>query len=425
MSPSKKILFIVTGSIAAYKAMTLVSRLIQRGYDLECVLTQSAQKFIGRATIEGLTGKAAHTDLYDADNIMAHIHLIRDADAVIVAPATASFINKLASGIADDLASTLFLAHDFKKPFVLAPAMNTKMYEHPQTQASLKRLKEIGVSTLEAGSGILACGEVGYGKLLEPEILLAEIEKILGTQPTQTDQPKTSPRVGPKILVTGGGTIEKIDDVRSLTNTSSGETAIAIANYFYDLGVPVTLVINNQKNLPIPTELQTIAFTSFSELNATLKKQLSSTRYDYIIHAAAVSDFSLSKIEGLGAKRKTNSQTANKISSNKTIKLVLKPNFKIISKLALYSKNKNIGIIGFKLTSKANDTEANVAVKKVFANRNVNYVVHNDLAHIDRQKGIHRFSLFHKKSAQTQCIESREHLLTTLAQLILENGENI
>ena len=237
MSNSNKILFIFTGSIAAYKAVTLVSRLVQRGYDVECVLTKSASKFIGRATIEGLTGKAVHTDLFDSDNIMSHIHLIRDANAVVVAPATANFINKIANGFADDLASTLFLAHDFKKPFIVAPAMNTKMYEHPQTQVSIKRLKEIGVTILEAGSGILACGEVGYGKLLEPEIMIEEIEKILKHPPTTPPTPASKQNL-PRILITGGGTVEKIDDVRSLTNSSSGETAISLAKYFYDLGLP-------------------------------------------------------------------------------------------------------------------------------------------------------------------------------------------
>ncbi len=415
MSPSKKILFISTGSIAVYKAMTLVSRLVQRGHSLECVLTRSAQKFIGRATVEGLTGKAAHVDLYDADNIMGHIHLIRDADAVVVAPATANFINKIASGVADDLASALFLAHDFKKPFIVAPAMNTKMYEHPQTQASLKRLKEIGITILEAGSGILACGEVGYGKLLEPEIMLTEIDKILGSTPSSASTQKPKKLDAPRVLITGGGTVEKIDDVRSLTNTSSGETSIAIAKYFYDLGVPTTLVINNQKGLPIPDEIDTINFKSFDDLNRALKQQLSSQHFDYVIHAAAVSDFSLAKVEGLSSKK-----PARKISSSKNIKLVLKPNFKIISKLSSYSKNKKIGIIGFKLTSHADSKEIQAAVGKVFSNRHVQYVVHNDLTQIDRNKGIHRFSLFQKSSPKTQQdIESREHLLATLGHVVL------
>tara|TARA_B110001454_G_scaffold106457_1_gene100252 strand:- start:96546 stop:97799 length:1254 start_codon:yes stop_codon:yes gene_type:complete len=414
MSNSKpKILFIFTGSIAAYKAVTLVSRLVQRGYDVECVLTKSASKFIGRATIEGLIGKSVHTDLFDSDNIMSHIHLIRDASAVVVAPATANFINKIAHGFADDLASTLFLAHDFQKPFIVAPAMNTKMYEHPQTQSSIKHLKEIGVTILEAGSGILACGEVGYGKLLEPEIMIVEIEKILKQTPTPIAKPVTSKHVLPRILITGGGTVEKIDDVRSLTNSSSGETAISMAKYFYDLGLPVSLIVNNQKGLELPANMDVTQFSSFADLNSALKEKLSTENFDFVIHAAAVSDFSLAKIEGIGFKK-----SPRKISSAKSIKLVLKPNFKIISKIAQYSKNKKIKIIGFKLTSHADSKIVKQAVDKVFAYKQVQYVVQNDVTKIDRQKGIHRFSLFTKNSSVPLEIESREHLLAQLAQTV-------
>ncbi|OYZ23398.1 MAG: hypothetical protein B7Y39_05060 [Bdellovibrio sp. 28-41-41] len=411
---NSKILFIFTGSIAAYKAVTLVSRLVQRGYDVECVLTKSASKFIGRATIEGLTGKTVHTDLFDSDNIMGHIHLIRDASAVIVAPATANFINKIAHGFADDLASTLFLAHDFKKPFIVAPAMNTKMYEHPLTQSSITRLKEIGVTILEAGSGILACGEVGYGKLLDPEIMIVEIEKILKQTPVPP-KPASIKQVLPRILITGGGTIEKIDDVRSLTNSSSGETAISLAKYFYDLGLPVSLVVNNQKGLDLPANMDVANFTTFADLNSVLKDKLSKESFDYVIHAAAVSDFSLEKIEGIGFKK-----SPRKLSSAKRIKLVLKPNFKIISKIAQYSKNKKIKIIGFKLTSHADVKIVKQSVDKVFAYKQVQYVVQNDVTKIDRQKGIHRFSLFTKNSSVPLEIESREHLLSQLAQTVMK-----
>jgi phosphopantothenoylcysteine decarboxylase/phosphopantothenate--cysteine ligase len=413
---SKKILFIFTGSIAAYKAVTLVSRLVQRGYDVECVLTKSALKFIGRATIEGLTGKPVHTDLFDADNIMGHIHLIRDAGAVIVAPATANFINKMAHGIADDLATTLFLAHDFKKPFIVAPAMNTKMYEHPLTQASINRLNEIGVTILETGSGILACGEVGYGKLLDPEIMIVEIEKIL-TQISATAkytlEPASKKQVLPRILITGGGTVEKIDDVRSLSNSSSGETAISLAKYFYDLGLPASLIVNNQKDLALPADMDVTYFASFADLNSVLKDRLSKESFDYVIHAAAVSDFSLYKIEGIGFKK-----APRKISSAKSIKLILKPNFKIISKIAQYSKNKNVRIVGFKLTSHADEKIVKQSVDKVFSHKQVQYVVQNDVTKIDRKKGIHRFSLFTKNSSVPLELESREHLLAQLAQIV-------
>lgn len=417
MSPSKihKILFIFTGSIAVYKAVTVLSRLVQRGYDVECVLTASALKFIGRSTIEGLTGKKIHSDLYDADNVMSHIHLIRDADAVLVAPATANFINKLASGLADDLASTLFLAHDFKKPFIVAPAMNTKMFQHPQTQKSLSHLREMGVTILETGSGILACGEVGYGKLLEPEIMLTEIDKILTIKSSTKNVKKISRALytSPRILITGGGTIEPIDDVRALTNSSTGATAIQIADYFFNLGLSVTLVLNNQKDLAVPAGIETLPFSSFADLNAALKGKLSSEHFDFVIHTAAVSDFSIEKIEGLKSKGST-----HKISSDNKIKLVLKPNFKIISKLSQYSKNKKLEIIGFKLTSHADEKAVQYAVKKLFGHKQVRYVVQNDTTQIDRKKGLHHFSLFQKNSNEIQPIDSRDQLINQLAYIV-------
>lgn len=415
-----RILFIFTGSIAVYKAVTILSRLVQRGYDLDCVLTKSALKFIGLATVEGLIGKKAHVDLYDSENVMSHIHLIRDADAILVIPGTANFINKMAAGMADDLASTLFLAHDFKKPFIIAPAMNTKMYEHPQTQKSIMHLKTMGITLLEAGSGVLACGEIGYGKLLEPEIIITEIDKILGEKAKMNirlDSQKT-PKTGflPRILITGGGTVEPIDDVRSITNASTGETAIQIASYLFNLGLPVTLLLNNQKGLKVPEGIEVLPFLSFGDLNSILKNKLANEHFDFVIHTAAVSDFKLAKIEGLNSKF-----SKRKISSSANIKLVLKPNIKIISKLTQYSRNKKIRIIGFKLTSHANKKAVADAVKKLFSYRQVLYVVQNDITQIDRIKGMHRFSLFRRNNIVSEPIESRDQLIHQLAQIVAED----
>lgn len=420
---NSKILFIFTGSIAIYKAVAVLSRLVQLGHEIDCVLTKSAMRFIGLSTIEGLTGKRAHIDLYDSDNIMAHIHLIRDTDAVLVAPATANFINKLASGIADDLATTLFLAHDFKKPFIIAPAMNTKMYEHPQTQKSIGRLTEIGVTILEAGSGILACGEVGYGKLLEPEIMLVEINRILSAKSDKSISnsilKSATPTIKlPRILVTGGGTSEKIDDVRLLTNVSTGETAVSIAHYFFNLGLPTTLLINNQRNPILAAGMNVELFSTFNDLNRALKDKLSKEHFDFVIHAAAVSDFSIDRIEGLKVD-----SSLRKISSKKPIKLVLKPNFKIISKLSQYSRNKKVQIIGFKLTSHADSKIIKTAVDKLFKYKQVQFVVQNDVTQIDRKKGLHRYSLFNKESSQPQIIESREHLISLLAEVVTKESK--
>ena len=177
---NKNILIILTGSIACYKSCSVISRLKQKGHNLKVVLSPSSLEFIGKATIEGLTGETPITDMYASGNTMDHINLARWADLVLVAPATANYINKIAYGLGDDLLTTLFLAHDFTKPFLIAPAMNTKMYLHPTTQASIQKLRAMNIEILEAASGVLACGEIGSGRLLEPELILEEIEKFLG-----------------------------------------------------------------------------------------------------------------------------------------------------------------------------------------------------------------------------------------------------
>jgi phosphopantothenoylcysteine decarboxylase/phosphopantothenate--cysteine ligase len=144
-------------------------------------MSKSSLEFVGAATIEGLTGEAPITDMYATGNVMDHINLMRWSDLVLVAPATANYINKIASGVGDDLLTTLFLAHDFNKPFLIAPAMNTKMYLHPVTQNSITLLKKLGIEILETASGVLACGEIGSGRLLEPDLIFKEVEKSLSS----------------------------------------------------------------------------------------------------------------------------------------------------------------------------------------------------------------------------------------------------
>ena len=175
----------MTGSIACYKACQAVSRLVQAGCEVQVVASPAALQFVGNATIEGLTGKPVVSDLYASGNAMDHIHLVRWADLILVAPASANFINKIARGVGDDLLTTMFLAHDFKKPYLVAPAMNTSMYLHPATQDSIQALKKMGVEILETASGVLACGEVGWGRLLEPDLIVQEVLSRLS--PAESD----------------------------------------------------------------------------------------------------------------------------------------------------------------------------------------------------------------------------------------------
>lgn len=176
-----RLLFLLSGSIACYKACVAISQLVQAGIEVRTVATPAALQFVGKATLEGLTGQPVFTDLWESGRAMDHIDLARWADLALVCPATANTINRLAAGLADDPVGTLFLAWELdKKPWWIAPAMNVAMLNHPLTQASLQKLSATGVRVLETGSGTLACGEEGAGRLMEPEKLLMHILAQLG-----------------------------------------------------------------------------------------------------------------------------------------------------------------------------------------------------------------------------------------------------
>lgn len=379
MTTSKNILVMMSGSIAAYKVCYLISQLKQKGFHLKVVMSESVQNFVGPTTIEGLTGEKPITDMYASGSVMDHIKLARWADLVVLAPATANTLNKMASGIGDDLISTLFLAYELQKPFLIAPAMNTKMYFHPATQKSLVTLKEMGCQILEAASGILACGENGYGKLLEPDLILKEVLKELDQMKTAVPNLKTEVHAHAKqlkILITGGGTSEPIDDVRMITNGSTGKTAARLADFFIDNGYQVTGLFAGQATKPmLKCELKT--FTSFHDLELLLNHELKN-QYDYVIHAAAVSDYSVKQTH------------AGKISSDaETLTLELVRNKKLINIIKTQS---HAQLIGFKLTSTTNESEVKVKVDKLFTEAKCDFVVQNDWNQI--KTGNHSFNLF-------------------------------
>jgi phosphopantothenoylcysteine decarboxylase/phosphopantothenate--cysteine ligase len=189
MSKSK-ILFLMSGSIAAYKACSVISKLVQNGFEVQVGATSSALKFVGAATLEGLSGRPIFSDIYEPGQMMDHIHLSRWADLAIVCPASANTLNQLAAGIAENVIGNLFLSYELKrKPFLVAPAMNVEMLHHPATQASLKVLSSWGVEILATGVGYQACGEIGEGRLLEPNEIYTAILKNIQASPS-TVQPK-------------------------------------------------------------------------------------------------------------------------------------------------------------------------------------------------------------------------------------------
>lgn len=178
-----KVLFFLTGSIACYKACTVISRLSQAGVSVQTVATPAALHFIGPATLEALSGKPLFSDMWQSGRALDHIECAREADLAIICPATANTLNRLSAGLADDLVGSLFLAWEHgKKPWYVAPAMNTYMYDHPATQASLTKLKTWGVQVIDPAEGLLACGDTGAGRLADPEMIAAKILSALGTK---------------------------------------------------------------------------------------------------------------------------------------------------------------------------------------------------------------------------------------------------
>lgn len=406
MSQSKsKILFIMTGSIASYKACGVLSKLKQSGHDLKVVMSPSSLNFVGKATIEGLTGETAITDMYADGQVMDHIHLVRWADLILVAPATAHYINRISNGIGDDLLTTLFLAHDFKKPFLIAPAMNTMMYLHPTTQRSIKKLKEMNVEILEAASGVLACGEVGYGRLLEPELIALEVEQRLnsGAQNTATRSLQTLKKAkNIQVLITSGGTSEPIDDVRVITNRSTGKTASVVADHLVESGFEVTF-LHGENSLKPKNPTQNLSFSSFSDLQSKLELELKNSNYDWVIHTAAVSDYSVQPTDG-------------KISSDADeIILKLKRNPKLIDQIKKISPKSKL--VGFKLTSTSNQQTISEKVDKLFSNAQCDFVVQNDWSDIKNNKRI--FNIYTAQSTKPDSIEGLDELSATLFHKIL------
>ncbi|MCF6270096.1 MAG: bifunctional phosphopantothenoylcysteine decarboxylase/phosphopantothenate--cysteine ligase CoaBC [Melioribacteraceae bacterium] len=391
-----KVLVIITGSIAAYKSAYLISKLMQAGIEVEVVATKSALEFIGIATLEGLTHKPIYTDVFEHGKMMSHIELTKWADLTIAIPASANTISKFANGIADNLATSLFLAHDFKKPYLIAPAMNTAMYKHPATQESLKKLSQWGIHILPTDKGHLACGDFGEGKLLEPN-------KIFGHICNHLHRVGSSKQI---VLITGGGTIENIDGMRNISNMSSGRTAVKIAEYFYINGADVTLLLSESAVEP-ELDLNILQYNSFQSLKILLKSELTSKKYDLVIHAAAVSDYSPTSIEDAGVKRKLPLQKKLDSSSD-LLKVILSKNIKLVNNIKTWSINSNIKLIAFKLLDNKNDKRKGEEIKKLFDNSNADLIVFNALS--DRNNEVQQLFEIVNEDWENETIETADAL---------------
>lgn len=284
MLTGKTILLGVTGGIAAYKSASLASLLVKAGAEVRVIMTENAKNFITPITFETLTGHKCITDTFDRnfEFSVEHVSLAQKADAIMIAPATANVIAKLAHGLADDMLTTTVLAS--KAPKIIAPAMNTGMYENPVTQDNLALLQKYGMEVVTPASGRLACGDVGAGKMPEPETLIEYIYKVCAYKKDMT---------GMKVLVTAGPTQEALDPVRYLTNHSSGKMGYNISKICMLRGAEVTLV-SGKTALTAPMFVHTIPVTSAKDMFDAVTSH--APEMDLIIKAAAVADYRPSHI---------------------------------------------------------------------------------------------------------------------------------
>ncbi len=278
MRPKNRVLLGLTGGIAAYKAADLARRFVKSGMDVRVVMTPAACGFITPATMQALTGQPVYMDMWDTrvGDGMGHIELSRDRDLILVAPASADFLAKLAAGLADDLLSTLCLAR--RCPLAVAPAMNVEMWGHAATQRNLARLRADGVVILGPDAGEQACGETGMGRMLEPAQLYEAALALTG--------PGTL--AGKRVLVTAGPTYEPIDTVRGITNQSSGRMGYAVAQAAAEAGASVTLV-SGRTSLPTPAGAARVDVTTAREMHSSVMERVQDC--DIFIAVAAVADY--------------------------------------------------------------------------------------------------------------------------------------
>ena len=277
----KKILLIVSGGIAAYRSLDLIREIKRRGDDVTCVLTKSATQFVQPLSFGALSQNKVYTNLFDleSETNIGHIKLSRNADLVVLAPATANILAKIAYGISDSLATSILLANN--KPLLIAPSMNVKMWNNPSTKNNIEKLKKYGHIFVGPDEGEMACGEVGSGKMSKVEDIYKEIEFLL----------KPGPLKGKKALVTSGPTIEPIDPVRFISNKSSGKQGHAIAERLSKLGAD-THLITGPVNIPYPDNVKVTEVNTAEEMLNACKNSIP---VDIAIFAAAVSDWKPTK----------------------------------------------------------------------------------------------------------------------------------
>ena len=352
MFGGKRILLIIGGGIAAYKCLDLIRRLRERGAAVTPVLTGAAGEFVTPLSVSALAGEKVYTDLFDLTDEaeMGHIQLSRVADLVLVAPATADLIAKMATGQANDLATTLLLATD--TPVMIAPAMNVRMWDHPATQRNLAVLREDGVTVVGPNEGDMACGEYGPGRMAEPMEIVDAVRVALSDGPLS----------GKRIVVTSGPTHEPIDPVRYIANRSSGAQGTAIARALVALGAEVTFVTGPADVAP-PDGVAVVKVETAVEMRTAVMEALPA---DAAIFAAAVADWRV-----IGASDSKIKKTKGRLPT-----LSFEENPDILAEVSQLAKDRPRLVVGF--AAETNDVVANATAKRM--RKGCDWIVANDVS---------------------------------------------
>ena len=399
MMRGKRVLLIIAGGIAAYKTLDLIRRLRERGASVRAVLTKAGEQFVTPLSVAALTEDKVYSDLFSLTDEaeMGHIQLSRDADLLVVAPASADILARMAGGMANDLAATVLLATD--KPVLTAPAMNVRMWQHAATQANLSVLRERGVRTVGPNEGDMACGEYGPGRMAEPLEIVAAIEDFFGTA--------TSPLAGKRALVTSGPTHEPIDPVRYIANRSSGRQGHAIAAALAEAGADVTLV-TGPVNLPPPPGTNTVSVETAAEMLTACQAALPT---DIAICAAAVADWRVVDAA---------SQKLKKREDRSLPALELTENPDILATLSATGPNRPPLVIGF-----AAETENVIAQAKAKrAKKGCDWILANDVSPASGTfgGGHNTIHLIAADDVETWPTLAKRDVGRRLVQTILERG---
>ncbi|MEO1226499.1 MAG: bifunctional phosphopantothenoylcysteine decarboxylase/phosphopantothenate--cysteine ligase CoaBC [Pseudomonadota bacterium] len=355
MLRGKRVLLIISGGIAAYKSLDLIRRLRERGADVRAVLTRAGEQFVTPLSVSALTEDKVYTDLFSLTDEaeMGHIQLSRNADVLVVVPASADILARMAAGMANDLATTVLLATD--KPVLAAPAMNVRMWQHPATQSNLAVLRDRGVMIVGPNEGDMACGEYGPGRMAEPLEIVAEVSNFFQTA--------SGPLAGRQALVTSGPTHEPIDPVRYIANRSSGRQGHAIAMALAEAGADVTLV-TGPVDLPEPPGLTTVGVETAREMLAACQAALPA---DIAVCAAAVADWHVADAAD---------QKLKKADGQATPMLSLSENPDILATLSKRGPERPALVVGF--AAETEDVVAHAQAK--LARKGCDWILANDVS---------------------------------------------